>query len=96
VVQKLIDDDGVRHHLNPAIFEKAISSSSNYDEDIKADAGQNNEDIFSQRGRTDIQRAAISAGLTKRSGQATGMEPPCRPFWPATPGRADPDPLESR
>ena len=35
-LQKLIDEDGVRGLTsNPAIFEKAISSGSDYDEDIK-------------------------------------------------------------
>jgi transaldolase len=35
-LQKLIDEDGVRGVTsNPAIFEKAITSSSDYDADIK-------------------------------------------------------------
>ena len=35
-LQSLIDDDGVRGVTsNPAIFEKAITSSSDYDADIK-------------------------------------------------------------
>jgi transaldolase/transaldolase/glucose-6-phosphate isomerase len=60
-LQKLIDDDGVRGLTsNPAIFEKAISSSSDYDEDIKklAQAGKSNEDIFYGLAIADIQRAA--------------------------------------
>lgn len=60
-LQKLIDDDGVRGITsNPAIFEKAISSSSDYDEDIKklTQEGKNNEDIFYGVAIADIQRAA--------------------------------------
>ncbi len=35
-LKKLIDEDGIRGVTsNPAIFEKAISSSSDYNEDIK-------------------------------------------------------------
>ena len=60
-LQKLIDEDGVRGITsNPAIFEKAISSSQDYDEDIKALAqqGLSNEDIFYSVAIADIQRAA--------------------------------------
>ncbi|WP_375448088.1 transaldolase [uncultured Fibrella sp.] len=60
-LQKLIDEDGVRGITsNPAIFEKAISSSSDYDSDIKqlAEAGKSNEDIFYGVAVADIQRAA--------------------------------------
>ncbi|GAB4039270.1 hypothetical protein GCM10028774_40120 [Spirosoma jeollabukense] len=60
-LQKLIDEDGVRGLTsNPAIFEKAISSGSDYDEDIKklAQEGKSNEDIFYGVAITDIQRAA--------------------------------------
>ena len=60
-LQKLIDEDGVRGITsNPAIFEKAISSSSDYDEDIRefADEKQNNEDLFYALAIKDIQRAA--------------------------------------
>lgn len=60
-LQKLIDEDGVRGITsNPAIFEKAISSSSDYDEDIKkgAQEGKSNEDIFYGLAVSDIQRAA--------------------------------------
>jgi transaldolase/transaldolase/glucose-6-phosphate isomerase len=60
-LQKLIDEDGVRGITsNPAIFEKAISSSSDYDEDIRefADEKQNNEDLFYALAIQDIQRAA--------------------------------------
>jgi transaldolase/transaldolase/glucose-6-phosphate isomerase len=60
-LQKLIDEDGVRGVTsNPAIFEKAISSSSDYDQDIKelAQQGKDNEDIFYGLAISDIQRAA--------------------------------------
>jgi len=60
-LQKLIDEDGVRGVTsNPAIFEKAISSSSDYDQDIKelAQQGKSNEDIFYGLAISDIQRAA--------------------------------------
>ncbi|QJW91527.1 transaldolase [Spirosoma taeanense] len=60
-LQKLIDEDGVRGLTsNPAIFEKAISSGSEYDEDIKrlAQEGKSNEDIFYGLAVADIQRAA--------------------------------------
>jgi transaldolase len=60
-LQKLIDEDGVRGITsNPAIFEKAISSSSDYDEDIKklAKEDKSNEDIFYGLAVGDIQRAA--------------------------------------
>lgn len=60
-LQSLIDEDGVRGLTsNPAIFEKAISSSQDYDEDIKRLAGtdHSNEAIFYEVAVTDIQRAA--------------------------------------
>src|SRR6478672_666816 len=47
-LDKLINEDGVRGITsNPAIFEKAISSSSDYDEDIKtlSKEKQNNEEL---------------------------------------------------
>lgn len=60
-LQKLIDEDGVRGVTsNPAIFEKAISSSSDYDDDIKelAPKMQSNDDLFYALAIKDIQRAA--------------------------------------
>jgi transaldolase/transaldolase/glucose-6-phosphate isomerase len=60
-LQKLIDEDGIRGVTsNPAIFEKAISSGTDYDEDIKkfAEAGESNEDIFFKLAGADIQYAA--------------------------------------
>ncbi|SDE46620.1 transaldolase [Pricia antarctica] len=55
-----IDDDGLRGITsNPAIFEKAISNSSDYDEDIASLAKNenNNEAIFFGLAVKDIQRA---------------------------------------
>ena len=60
-LQKLIDEDGVRGVTsNPAIFEKAITSSSDYDNDIRtlADGEKTNEEIFFGLAVTDIQSAA--------------------------------------
>lgn len=57
----LIDEDGIRGVTsNPAIFEKAISSSDDYNEDISALAQQknNNDEIFYALAVKDIQRAA--------------------------------------
>lgn len=59
-LKKLIDEDGVRGVTsNPAIFEKAITSSSDYDEDIRklADSDKTNEEIFFGLAITDIQHA---------------------------------------
>ena len=60
-LKKLIEDDGVRGvTANPSIFEKAINSSSDYDEDIAALSKQkrSNEDIFISLAVKDIKRAA--------------------------------------
>ncbi len=60
-LQKLIDEDGVRGITsNPAIFEKAISSSSDYDAQIAQVAPQakNNEEIFFALAIEDIKAAA--------------------------------------
>ncbi|MGI4804926.1 MAG: transaldolase [Janthinobacterium lividum] len=60
-MQKLITDDGVRGVTsNPAIFEKAFSSSSDYDADIAklAKEGKSNDDIFYGVAVEDIKRAA--------------------------------------
>jgi transaldolase len=59
-LKKLIDEDGIRGVTsNPAIFEKAISSSSDYDADIAAfkDA-KTTEDLFFELAVKDIQAAA--------------------------------------
>lgn len=60
-LKSLIDDDGVRGVTsNPAIFEKAITSSSDYDAQIKENAktAKNNEELFFSIAITDIQNAA--------------------------------------
>lgn len=60
-LQKLIDEDGIRGVTsNPAIFEKAITSSTDYDNDIKtlADSDKSNEDIFFGLAVADIKNAA--------------------------------------
>ena len=60
-LQSLIDDDGVCGVTsNPAIFEKAITSSSDYDADIKtlADGAKSTEDLFFSLAIKDIQNAA--------------------------------------
>ena len=60
-LKKLIDVDGVRGVTsNPSIFEKAISSSSDYDEDIAKLSQQksNIEEIFLGLEVKDIKRAA--------------------------------------
>jgi len=59
-LQKMIDEDGIRGVTsNPAIFEKAITSSSDYDEDVLklASKKSSNDDIFYGLAIKDIQRA---------------------------------------
>jgi transaldolase len=59
-LKKLIDEDGLRGVTsNPAIFEKAITGSSDYDGEIRelAEQGKSNEDIFFGLAITDIQNA---------------------------------------
>ena len=60
-LKKFIEQDGLRGMTsNPAIFEKAISGSTAYDEQIMelAATHQNNEAIFYELAVTDIQNAA--------------------------------------
>src|SRR3954462_11554914 len=60
-LKSLIDVDGVRGVTsNPAIFEKAITSSSDYDADIKALTGSvsTTEELFFGLAIKDIQAAA--------------------------------------
>lgn len=60
-LQKLIDEDGLSGITsNPSIFEKAVSSSSDYDEDIRklSGEGKNNEEIFFGFAVSDIKQAA--------------------------------------
>jgi transaldolase/transaldolase/glucose-6-phosphate isomerase len=60
-LRELIEQDGVKGVTsNPSIFERAISSSSDYDEDIKALALRKNsaEEIFLRLVVNDIKRAS--------------------------------------
>ena len=60
-LKKLIEDDGVSGVTsNPSIFEKAINSSSDYDEDITKLSQQkdSNEEVFFSLAVKDIKRAA--------------------------------------
>ena len=60
-LKQLIDEDGIRGVTsNPAIFEKAISSSADYDSDILglAKTISDDEDIFYSLAVSDIQQAA--------------------------------------
>ncbi|MCF2444108.1 transaldolase [Dyadobacter sp. CY345] len=59
-LKKLVEEDGVRGVTsNPAIFEKAISSSSDYDADINelSKGDKTNEEIFFGLAVSDIKRA---------------------------------------
>src|SRR5882757_3765646 len=59
-LKKLIDEDGVRGVTsNPAIFEKAITSSSDYDNDIVelSKTTDDNEQLFFGLAVKDIQQA---------------------------------------
>jgi len=66
-LKKLIDEEGIRGVTsNPAIFEKAITSSSDYDADITelAKTTENNEEIFFGLAVSDIQKAtALFEGI---------------------------------
>lgn len=60
-LQKLIEEDGLTGITsNPAIFEKAVASSADYDKDIirLASENKNNEEIFFSMAVSDIRRAA--------------------------------------
>jgi transaldolase len=60
-LQKLIDEDGLSGITsNPSIFEKAVTTSSDYDEDIRkmADEHKSNEEIFFGFATRDIRQAA--------------------------------------
>jgi len=59
-LKKLIDEDGIRGVTsNPAIFEKAITSSSDYDSDITelAKKTSDNEEIFFGLAVADIKKS---------------------------------------
>lgn len=58
-LKKLIDDDDLRGLTsNPSIFEKAITGSSDYDEDIAKNKNTETSDIFFDLAIADIQQAA--------------------------------------
>jgi transaldolase len=60
-LQRLIEEDGLRGMTsNPAIFNKAISDSADYDEDLRAlrGKGQSLEKIFEALAVKDVQMAA--------------------------------------
>jgi transaldolase/transaldolase/glucose-6-phosphate isomerase len=75
-LQKLIDEDGVRGVTsNPAIFEKAITSSSDYDSDITelAKTTSDNEQLFFGLAVKDIQNAtALFKGVYDESNKVDG------------------------
>jgi transaldolase len=70
-LKSLIEEDGVRGVTsNPAIFEKAITSSSDYDADIAklANTTSNNEELFFDLAVIDIQNAtALFKGVYEES-----------------------------
>lgn len=60
-LQQLIDEDGLTGITsNPSIFEKAISSSGDYDEDVRksGEEQKSDEEIFFDFATSDIKRAA--------------------------------------
>lgn len=58
-LKELIEKDGVRGITsNPAIFEKAITNSSDYNEDIAAFADKPNDEVFFEIAVKDIQQSA--------------------------------------
>ncbi|XHR94059.1 transaldolase [Mucilaginibacter sp. UC70_90] len=74
-LKQLIDVDGVRGVTsNPAIFEKAISSSSDYDADIAAlKSESDNEKLFFEIAVKDIQAAAdLFKGVYEESNKVDG------------------------
>jgi len=75
-LQKLIDEDGVAGMTsNPAIFEKAIDSSGDYDESLRRYAGEHLDAaaIFEKLAIEDIQRAAdLFLPLYKNTGRRDG------------------------
>ncbi len=75
-LQKLIDEDGIRGVTsNPAIFEKAITGSSDYDSDIRELANEttDNEQIFFGVAIKDIQSATdLFKGIYEESNAVDG------------------------
>ncbi len=76
-LQRLIDEDGIRGVTsNPAIFEKAISSGSDYDQDVKtyAEQGMTEDDIFFRMAVQDIQAAADLFRPLYEEGEVKGAD----------------------
>src|SRR6202012_3458297 len=75
-LKKLIDEDGVRGVTsNPAIFEKAITSGTDYDADITelAKTTSDNEALFFELAIKDIQAATdIFKGVYEESDHVDG------------------------
>lgn len=75
-LKQLIDVDGIRGVTsNPAIFEKAITSSSDYDDDIRelSEKSDDNEEIFFGLAISDIQKATdIFKGVYEESNGEDG------------------------
>ncbi|WP_026631082.1 transaldolase [Dyadobacter alkalitolerans] len=76
-LKKLIEEDGVRGVTsNPAIFEKAISSSSDYNADIAelSKGDQTNEQIFFQIAVKDIKQACDLLAPVYNEGDVVGAD----------------------
>lgn len=75
-LKRLIEEDGVRGMTsNPAIFEKAIDKSHDYDEDIRTQAlaGKDAADIYETISQRDVQSAAdVFRSLYDRTDGADG------------------------
>ena len=76
-LQKMVDEDGITGGTsNPSIFEKAIASSADYDDDIRrlAAEGHGAEEIFEALAIADV-RAACDAfrAVYERTGGADGL-----------------------
>ncbi|MDD2467865.1 MAG: transaldolase family protein [Desulfobulbus sp.] len=66
-LRRLIEEDGIRGMTsNPAIFEKAIAGSNDYDEDIRAQAllGKDIETIYASISQHDVQNAQMNSALS--------------------------------
>ena len=87
-LQRLIDEDGIRGITsNPAIFEKAITGGTDYDEDIRELAGEglSNQDLFYRLAVANIQRAAdlfLPVYEDKVSGADGFVSLEVSPAWP--------------
>jgi transaldolase len=76
-IQRLIDEDGLLGITsNPSIFEKAIGSSDDYDEQLAelAAGDSNTEQIYEALALADIQRACdLFAGIYERTNKGDGF-----------------------